>query len=90
MEKASKMNFFGKKQNKQICDTKPSHSLAFVKLSAIFDIKIKKSASFLAIGYREHPNTYVPWSKVAILGMVIPPLIGNPYNGYIFTPTDLG
>ena len=23
---------------------------------------------------------YVPWSKVAILGMVIPPLIGNPYN----------
>ena len=25
----------------------------------------------------------VPWSKVAILGMVIPPLIGNPYNGYI-------
>ena len=26
---------------------------------------------------------YVPWSKVAILGMVIPPLIGNPYNGYI-------
>ena len=27
--------------------------------------------------------SYVPWSKVAILGMVIPPLIGNPYNGYI-------
>ena len=29
---------------------------------------------------------YVPWSKVAILGMVIPPLIDfnrNPYNGYI-------
>ena len=27
---------------------------------------------------------YVPWSKVAILGMgVFPPLIGNPYNGYI-------
>ena len=27
---------------------------------------------------------YEPWSKVAILGMVIPPLIGNPYNnGYI-------
>ena len=25
----------------------------------------------------------MPWSKVAILGMVIPPLIGNPYNGYI-------
>ena len=22
-------------------------------------------------------------SKVAILGMAIPPLIGNPYNGYI-------
>ena len=26
---------------------------------------------------------HVPWSKVAILGMVIQPLIGNPYNGYI-------
>ena len=27
---------------------------------------------------------YVPWSKVAILGMGnLPPLIGNPYNGYI-------
>ena len=26
---------------------------------------------------------YVPWSKVAILGMVIPPLTGNPYNWYI-------
>ncbi len=25
----------------------------------------------------------VPWSKLLILGMVIPPLIGNPYNGYI-------
>ena len=28
-------------------------------------------------------TTNVPWSKVAILGMVIPPLIGNPCNGYI-------
>ena len=26
---------------------------------------------------------YVPWSKVAILGMVIPPLIGILINGYI-------
>ncbi len=26
---------------------------------------------------------YVPWSKVAVLGLVIQPLIGNPYNGYI-------
>ena len=25
--------------------------------------------------------TYVPWSKVAILGTVIQPLIGNPSNG---------
>ena len=24
---------------------------------------------------------YVPWSKVAILGMVIPPFNRNPYNG---------
>ena len=27
--------------------------------------------------------SYEPWSTVAILGMVIQPLIGNPYNGYI-------
>ena len=32
---------------------------------------------------KTYTYTYVPWSKVAILGMVIPPLIGNPYNGYI-------
>ena len=25
----------------------------------------------------------VSWSKVAIWGMAISPLIGNPYNGYI-------
>ena len=28
-------------------------------------------------------SPYVPWSKVAILGMVIPPFNRNPYNGYI-------
>ena len=28
-------------------------------------------------------NTYVPGSKLLVLGMVIQPLIGNPYNGYI-------
>ena len=27
--------------------------------------------------------SYVPWSKLLVLGMVIQPLIGNPYNGYI-------
>ena len=26
---------------------------------------------------------YVPGSKLLVLGIVIPPLIGNPYNGYI-------
>ena len=26
---------------------------------------------------------YVPRPKLLILGMVVPPLIGNPYNGYI-------
>ena len=26
---------------------------------------------------------YEPGSKLVVLGMVIPPLIGNPYNGYI-------
>ena len=39
---------------------------------------------------------YVPRSKLLILGMVIPPLIGNPYNGYInpglmsLSPTKYG
>ena len=33
--------------------------------------------------------SYVPWSNVAILGMVIQPLIGNPYNGY-YKPLLLG
>ena len=28
-------------------------------------------------------NGHVPWSKVAILGMVIQPFNRNPYNGYI-------
>ena len=28
-------------------------------------------------------SAYVPGSKLLIMGMVIPPLIGNPYNGYI-------
>ena len=27
--------------------------------------------------------SYVPGSKLLVLGMVIQPLIGNPYNGYI-------
>ena len=34
-------------------------------------------------GQRPRKKHIVPWSKVAILGMVIPPLIGNPYDGYI-------
>ena len=29
------------------------------------------------------PNAYEPGSKLLVLGMVIQPLIGNPYNGYI-------
>ena len=28
-------------------------------------------------------KTYEPGSKLLVLGMVIQPLIGNPYNGYI-------
>ena len=28
-------------------------------------------------------HLYEPWSKLVVLGMVIPPLIGNPYNGYL-------
>ena len=30
-----------------------------------------------------YDHLYVPSSKVAILGMVIPPFHRNPYNGYI-------
>ena len=29
------------------------------------------------------PFTFEPGSKLLVLGMVIQPLIGNPYNGYI-------
>ena len=29
------------------------------------------------------PSSYEPGSKLLVLGMVIPPLIGNPYSGYI-------
>ena len=28
-------------------------------------------------------SPYEPGSKLLVLGMVIQPLIGNPYNGYI-------
>ena len=40
------------------------------------------SGDFLGEGLRFWIQ-YVPWPKVAILGMVIPPSIGKPYNGYI-------
>ena len=38
-----------------------------------------------SVGCTNHriSTSYEPWSKVIILGMVIQPLIGNPYNGYI-------
>ena len=29
---------------------------------------------------------YVPWSKVPILGMVIPPFNRNPYNSWVYKP----
>ena len=32
---------------------------------------------------KQYILSYVPGSNLLILGMVIPPLIGNPYNGYI-------
>ena len=38
------------------------------------------------IGIVFHPQTkaiYEPGSKLLVLGMVLQPLIGNPYNGYI-------
>ena len=42
------------------------------------------SISFLATNSprREFPANE-PGSKLVVLGMAIPPLIGNPYNGYI-------
>ena len=33
--------------------------------------------------HEKNPSPYVPGSKLLVLGMVIPPLIGNPSNGYI-------
>ena len=44
----------------------------------LFEVQTK-----LGIHRRSCFKRCVPWSKVTILGMVIPPLIGNPYNGYI-------
>ena len=32
---------------------------------------------------RKSHSQYEPGSKLLVLGMVIQPLIGNPYNGYI-------
>ncbi len=32
---------------------------------------------------RSVPKPFEPGSKLLVLGMVIQPLIGNPYNGYI-------
>ena len=44
---------------------------------------LRELRSYDLMGEKTDSLTCVPWSKVAILGMVIPPLIGNPYNGYI-------
>ena len=33
--------------------------------------------------HKQGPFPHEPGSKLLVLGMVIPPLIGNPYNGYI-------
>ena len=44
-------------------------------------------ATIIGVGTAAHfpddQHSFVPWSRVPILGMVIQPLIGNPYNGYI-------
>ena len=39
--------------------------------------------------YLHLAKIYEPGSKLLVLGMVIQPLIGNPYNGYI-NPYGLG
>ena len=55
-------------------------------LTTKFDVKEQTPISQHRQGYRLGlPNhfPYVPGSKLLVLGMVIQPLIGNPYNGYI-------
>ena len=39
--------------------------------------------SFLANAFCKLRVVYEPGSKLLVLGMVIQPLVGNPYNGYI-------
>ena len=34
-------------------------------------------------GFKKGGSLYEPGSKLLVLGMVIQPVIGNPYNGYI-------
>ena len=59
-----------------------------------FEKKVSKSDFFCFFGQRgweDDMNSsevwdvprYEPGSKLVVLGMAIPPLIGNPYNGYI-------
>ena len=37
----------------------------------------------VVLRYYDNFPTFEPGSKLLVLGMVIPPVIGNPYNGYI-------
>ena len=37
----------------------------------------------LWLKYLSNMTAYEPGSKLLVLGMVVQPLIGNPYNGYI-------
>ena len=45
--------------------------------------KKKKKKLFLLTSVYGCKALITPGSKLPILGMVIPPFIGNPYNGYI-------
>ncbi len=68
--------------SKQVANAKGSHE-CWAAGGVMFEkanLWEPKRVNFLGFTGR----IYEPWSKVAILGMVIPPLIGNPYNnGYI-------
>ena len=49
----------------------------------VFPIENAKKTSFPASHASLPECIYEPGSKLLVLGMVIQPLIGNPYNGYI-------
>ena len=52
-------------------------------LGSITAITILSFGDWIPRGHEIPVKIYEPGSKLPVLGMVIQPLIGNPYNGYI-------